>query len=74
MTGSLLKGLLESGAPWGLLCAVLLAAVVALWRRITVLSDKLYELAVAQVKKDEQVHSTLEAVREDVKEIRRSQI
>jgi len=68
-----LKGLLESGAPWGLLCATLLVGVVALWRRSVSLSDKLYELAVAQVKKDEQVHSTLQQVREDVKEIRRSQ-
>ena len=73
MTSSLLKGLLESGAPWGILCAVLLAAVVALWRRSVTLSDKLYDLAVSQVKKDEQVHSTLEQVRRDVEEIRRSQ-
>jgi hypothetical protein len=71
MSTSLLKGLLESGAPWGILCAVLLAAVVALWKRSVALSDKLYELAVNQVKKDEQVHATLESVRREIEEIRR---
>lgn len=70
MTSSLLKGLLESGAPWGLLCAVLLAAVVVLWRRSITLSDKLYNLALMQVQKDEQLQAALQRLLEDVKEVR----
>ncbi len=68
---ALLKGLLESGAPWGLLCATLTIAIATLWRRYTVLSDKLYDLAIQQTKGYTEVHGTLERVKEDLEEIRR---
>jgi len=73
MTSSLLKGLLETGAPWGILCAVLLAAVFALWRRCNLVSDKLYALGLAQVEHDKEICFVMERIREDVREIRRNE-
>ena len=69
--GPLLKGLLESGAPWGMLCAALTLAIVALWRRYVAISDKLYDLAIQQTKGYTEIHETLERVRQDLEEIRR---
>lgn len=67
----LLTGLLKSGAPWGLLCAVLVLAVAALWRRVTQLSDKLYDLATTQVKANSEVHGTLSNALKELEELRR---
>jgi len=71
MVSPLLKGLLESGAPWGLLCAVLLAAVVVLWRRGVQLSDKLYDLATNQVKTNAETASALAEARRELETLRR---
>lgn len=68
---ALLTGLLKSGAPWGILCAVLVLAVAALWRRSVQLSDKLYELATAQVKQSAEVHGTLSNALKELEELRR---
>lgn len=67
----LLKGLLESGAPWGLLCAALVVAVGVLWRRCNVLSDRLYDLAIAQVKVNTETKVSLASVEKDVEDISR---
>lgn len=67
MIDALVRGLLEAGAPWGILCAVLLAATVTLWRRSIALSDKLYDLAQAQVEKDVRVHAILENLRDEIR-------
>lgn len=77
-----LSALLEAG-PAYLLAAILLAILVAFWRaaekrdaarnkRLDELADRLYEVAMAGVKKDEQVHATLEAVRREVEEVRKT--
>jgi len=68
---ALLTSLVKSGAPWGLLCAALSLAVVALWRRVTELSNKLYEVSMAQLKRDLEFHHTLEAARLEMAELRR---
>lgn len=76
-----LATLLKAG-PAYLLAAVLLAILVwdrkahaadrAVWgKRTDELADKLYEVAMKSVARDEQVHATLEAVRRDVEEVRR---
>jgi hypothetical protein len=67
----LLTGLLKTGAPWGVLCAVLLVAVAALWRRSVQLSDKLYDLATSQVKQSAEVHGTLTNTLKELEELRR---
>ena len=68
---ALLTGLLKSGAPWGILCAALLVAVAALWRRSVQLSDKLYDLATSQVKQSAEVHGTLTNTLKEIEELRR---
>lgn len=40
-------------------------------KRLDEIADKLYEVAMKSVARDEQVHGTLEAVRRDVEEVRR---
>ena len=40
-------------------------------KRLDVVADMLYEVAMKSVARDEQVHGTLEAVRRDVEEVRR---
>lgn len=66
-----MTGLLKTGAPWGVLCAVLLVAVAALWRRSVQLSDKLYDLATSQVKQSAEVHGTLINTLKELEELRR---
>lgn len=68
---ALLKGLLESGAPWGALCAVLLVGIGVLWKRCNVLSDRLYELAISQVKVNTETKRSLASVEKDVDDISR---
>lgn len=67
----ILEGLIKSGAPWGILCAALMYTAIHLWRRCVVLSDKLFELGMAQVKTSTEVHKTLETVKDDLEAIRR---
>jgi hypothetical protein len=40
-------------------------------KRMDEIADKLYEVAMKGIARDEQVHGTLEAVRRDVEEVRR---
>ena len=68
----LLKGLLESGAPWGLLCAVLLYAVAVLWRRCVALSDRLFALSEKHVEANAEFRHALEDAKREVRELRRS--
>jgi hypothetical protein len=76
-----LSTLLEAG-PAYLLSAVLLYMLIQERRtvrerdrerdrRLDEVADKLYEVAISGVKKDEQVHGTLEAVRRDLEEVRK---
>jgi hypothetical protein len=67
---ALIATLLKLGAPW-VMTAILLVLFVAERKRKDDLADKLYDLGLAQVKKDTEVHTTLELVRKDVEEIRR---
>lgn len=69
---ALFSSLLKSGAPWGILCVALLLAVTTLWRRSVQLSDKLYELATAQVKQSAEVHGTMTNTLKELEELRRS--
>lgn len=71
MVTALIDGLLKTGAPWGLLCAALTMAVVALWKDRQQLTDKLYQLAQAQASAAAETRKTLEAVERDVHEITR---
>ena len=75
------KALLEAG-PAYVLAAVLLVIMVLDRRttrerdavrdkRLDEVADKLYDVAMKSVARDEQFHGTLEAVRRDVEEIRR---
>lgn len=68
---ALIKGLVETGAPWGLLCAALSVAVAALWRRCLRLGEQLYEVSMAQVKRDLEFHHALESARLELVELRR---
>lgn len=68
---ALITGLLKSGAPWGILCAVLLALVVALWKRTITLSDKLYDLGVKQVEAFGHVREQMRGVERELDELRR---
>jgi len=68
----LLEGLLESGAPWGLLCASLSLAVAVLWRRCVALSDRLYTLSEKYVGSTAEFRATLESSRDEIRELRRS--
>lgn len=69
--GALMKGLLETGAPWGLLCASLVLAVAVLWKRCNILSDRLYDLAVSQVKVNTETKQSIVQVERDVDDISR---
>ena len=69
---ALITGLLKTGAPWGILCAVLLAIVVALWRRTIQLSDKLYDLGTKQIESFGEVRAHMASVQRDLDEIRRA--
>lgn len=62
---------LQSGTPWQILCVVLIAGTVALWRRYVATSDRLFELAIQQTKGYTQVHEAIERIESDLKEIRR---
>lgn len=78
---SVLSALLKAG-PAYLLAAVVLAILV--WDRkshreerkerevkFDALAEKLYEVSMASVRKDAEVHNVLESVRKDVEEVRK---
>ena len=78
---SVLSALLKAG-PAYLLAAVVLAILI--WDRkayreerkareakFDALAEKLYDVSMANVKKDAEVHNVLEAVRKDVEEVRK---
>ena len=71
MTEALFQGLLKTGAPWGLLCAALLVAVCVLYRRNVSLSDRLFDLSAAGIRRDVEVHHALEEARREMEELRR---
>jgi len=66
---ALLQGLLKTGAPWGILCAVLLFGIWVLWKRCNILSDRLYELAISQVKVNTETQKAIQSVEKDVEDI-----
>ncbi len=68
---SLIKGLLEAGTPWGILCAALVFAVMVLWKRCNKLSDQLYELATNQLSVNIEHKQTLKQVEKDLDDITR---
>lgn len=68
--GPVISALLKMGAPW-VITAVFVLLFVAERKRVAELADKLYELGLAQVKKDTEVHNALAEVRRDLEEIRR---
>lgn len=68
--GPVISALLKMGAPW-VITAVFIVLFVAERKRKDQLADKLYDLGMAGVKKDTEVHATLENVRRDLEEIRR---
>lgn len=56
---------LQTGTPWQILCAVLVVAIVALWRRYVATSDRLFDLAILQTRGYTQVHDSLERMEGD---------
>lgn len=68
---ALISGLLKAGAPWGILCAALTLAVVHLWKRCNDLADKVYDLAVSQVRVNAETQNALRQVERDVDDISR---
>lgn len=62
---------LESGTPWQILAAVLLAAIVALWRRYVAASDRLFDLAIQQTRGYTRVHDAIVRIQDDLTELRR---
>lgn len=67
---AIIDTLIKTGTPWALLCGVLLYGCIVFWKRNTQLSDKLYELGMAQTKSDSEVHHTLISVQKDLEVIR----
>jgi hypothetical protein len=68
----LISGLFKTGAPWGILCAVLLVIIVALWKRTITLSDKLYDLGTKQIEAFGHVREQMRTVERELDELRRS--
>lgn len=66
---SLVNGLIESGAPWGILCAVLIYFIINLWKRYNILIDKLHDLSIEQVKINSEMHNILNYVEKDIEDI-----
>jgi len=66
MGSAVLKGLLESGAPWGLLCAALAVAVAVLWKRLIKLTDEVIQLAKAQVEVNAETRAALRETKRDI--------
>lgn len=62
--------MLKMGAPW-VLSAVFILLFLQERKRGGELADKLYDLGIAQVRKDGEVHATLKDVQRDLEEIRR---
>lgn len=78
MASAFIKGLLEQGTPWAILCLGMAVVIVVLWRRSIQLSDQLFKLATSQVKVNTEtrwamknVGDTLGHVERDVDDISR---
>lgn len=76
---SLISTLIDTGAPWGLLCAVLMYAVIILWKKCNKLTDRLLSLSEMSIKKDERIHPVLkelvggfDVIKRDIEELRRN--
>ena len=70
METTLIASLVKLGAPW-VMVAILLYLFLIERKRKDELADKLFDLGMASVKKDTEVHVTLQSVQKDVEEIRR---
>lgn len=66
----IIKELLKLGAPW-IVVAIFAWLFYDERKKSGQLADKLYDLGMAQVKKDTEVHQALQLVQKDVEEIRR---
>ncbi len=66
MGSALLKGLLESGAPWGLLCSALAVAVAVLWKRVVTLTDELIGMTKTLAEINAETRSTLREYKKDI--------
>lgn len=66
-----IEQLLKVGTPWALLCAGLSIALAVVWKRLNQVTDKLYEVSMAQVKSNTEAMGALETVERDVQEITR---
>ena len=69
---ALITGLFKTGAPWGILCAVLCAIVVAQWKHSLVLSKQLYDLGLKQTEAFMHVREQMRVVEREVTELRRA--
>ena len=68
--GPIVSALLKMGAPW-VITAIFVVLFAAERKKKDELSDKLYDLGVAGIKKDMEVHATLNIVCRDLEELRR---
>lgn len=66
----IIKELLKLGAPW-IISAIFIWLFYDERKNNKALADKLFDLGMAQVKKDTEVHQALQLVQKDVEEIRR---
>jgi len=67
---AVIAAMLKLGAPW-VVAAIFVLLFVQERKRGGELADKLFDLGMAQVKKDGDVHATLQGVQRDLDEIRR---
>jgi hypothetical protein len=70
--GPILAVLLKMGAPW-VITAVFCVLFVTERKKNNEVSEKLFQLGMAQVKTDTEFHQTLDQVKKDTEEIRRYQ-
>jgi hypothetical protein len=68
---TLINSLIKTGAPWGLLCAALALFVAVLWRQNLKLSDRVFELAMDQIRVNTETRHTLDHVQKDLTDISR---
>ena len=70
METTLVASLLKLGAPW-VMVAILLYLFIAERKRKDEMADKLYELAISQVKVNTETKRSIESVEKDVDDISR---
>jgi len=66
----IIKELLKLGAPW-IISAIFIWLFYDERKKTSAMADKLYDMGMAQVKKDTEVHQALQLVQKDMEEIRR---